>query len=130
MSVSALEVIGEHGIEEKLIYQQFQTGKNATTLKPVGKRTSINKGLDGRRESNQSENEKSELMGSKFSVKANHLNNDSAEGLVHNVDIENLGIKKSCLSPTLLSNYVLAISLLKNISMKFAYPDNFARNFE
>ena len=69
-------------------------------------------------------------MGSKFSVKTSHLNNDSAEGLVHNVDIENLGIKKSCLSPTLLSNYVLAISLLKNISMKFAYPDNFARNFE
>ena len=38
--------------------------------------------------------------------------------------------KKSCLSPTLLSNYVLAISLLKNIAMKHSQPDTFDENFE
>ena len=41
-----------------------------------------------------------------------------------------LGSKKSCLSPTLLSNYVLGISLLKNIAMKYAYEDNFSMNFD
>ena len=38
--------------------------------------------------------------------------------------------KKSCLSPTLLSNYVLAISLLKNIAMKHSQPENFDDSFE
>jgi len=66
-------------------------------------------------------------MASNFSG-TNHLNYDSADGLIHG--IEEVGVKKSCLSPTLLSNYVLAISLLKNISMKYAYPDNFPGNFE
>jgi hypothetical protein len=69
-------------------------------------------------------------MGSKFTAAGseNHLNKDSADGFAQ--DAYEIGVKKSCLSPTLLSNYVLAISLLKNIAMKHAYPDNFARNFE
>lgn len=44
-------------------------------------------------------------------------------------ELEEVGVKKSCMSPTLLSNYVLAISLLKNIAMKHAYPDNFETSF-
>ena len=52
------------------------------------------------------------------------LNQNSAEGL------QELVGKRSCLSPTLLSNYVLAISLLKNIAMRFSHPDSFANNFE
>ena len=51
------------------------------------------------------------------------MNKNSASGL----DLE---VKKSCLSPTLLSNYVLGISLLKNIAMKYAYADNFSMNFD
>ena len=66
-------------------------------------------------------------MASNFSG-TNNLNYDSADGLIRG--IEEVGVKKSCLSPTLLSNYVLAISLLKNISMKYAYPENFPVNFE
>ena len=72
-----------------------------------------------RRTSNQSEEEK--FPSNKFATKS--LNKNSAS----NIDI---GVKKSCLSPTLLSNYVLAISLLKNIAMKFANLDNFEINFE
>ena len=34
------------------------------------------------------------------------------------------------MSPTLLSNYVLAISLLKNIAMKHSQPDTFDESFE
>ena len=60
----------------------------------------------------------------KFYQKSYNLNQNSADGL------EDLGIKRSCLSPTLLSNYVLVISLLKNIAMKHAYADNFASSFE
>ena len=52
------------------------------------------------------------------------MNKDSA------AQFEAISVKKSCLSPTLLSNYVLGISLLKNIAMKFAYEDNFKANFE
>mmetsp|Transcript_42241 Transcript_42241/g.55659 ORF Transcript_42241/g.55659 Transcript_42241/m.55659 type:complete len:117 (-) Transcript_42241:2691-3041(-) len=52
------------------------------------------------------------------------LNQNSAEGL------EELVGKRSCLSPTLLSNYVLGISLLKNIAMKYSNPDSFESNFE
>ena len=44
--------------------------------------------------------------------------------------MDDLGMKRSCMSPTLLSNYVLAISLLKNIAMKHAYPDNFQQSFD
>ena len=38
--------------------------------------------------------------------------------------------KRSCLSPTLLSNYVLGISLLKNIAMKCTQPDEFSDKFD
>ena len=38
--------------------------------------------------------------------------------------------KVSHLSPTLLSNYVLAISLLKNMALKRAFPDALAQSFE
>ena len=40
------------------------------------------------------------------------------------------GSKNSNLSPTLLSNYVLSITLLKNIAMKQAYSDSFQDYFE
>lgn len=61
----------------------------------------------------------------KFATNQSQLNKNSALGLA---ELEELGVKRSCLSPTLLSNYVLAISLLKNIAMKHAYPDNFEAN--
>ena len=60
----------------------------------------------------------------KFYNQAARLNQNSADGL------EDIGVRKSCLSPTLLSNYVLGISLLKNIAMKHSYSDNFSTNFE
>lgn len=37
--------------------------------------------------------------------------------------------KKSQISPTLLSNFLLAISLLKNVAQKFVSKDDFIQNF-
>ena len=37
--------------------------------------------------------------------------------------------KKSRLSPTILSNYVLAICLMKNVAMRYAYPGSFSEDF-
>ena len=59
------------------------------------------------------------------------MNKNSTNALEQpNSGAQDVGAKKSCLSPTLLSNYVLAITLLKNIAMKHAYPDTFEQNFE
>ena len=51
---------------------------------------------------------------SEFRSKFKRMNRDSAAGFDSNSN-------KSNLSPTLLSNYVLSITLLKNIAMKQAY---------
>lgn len=38
-------------------------------------------------------------------------------------------LSKSRLSPTLLSNYLLAITLLKNLALKYTSPESFDENF-
>ena len=40
------------------------------------------------------------------------------------------GLKKSRMSATLLSNFVLGITLLKNISLRFATPEKFYEEFD
>ena len=118
--ISSLEVIGENGIEEQLISHRITNGgrQNQNQYKTQEGQKA---GFAGRRTSNESAEEEKYQANGKFAT--NTLNKNSASGL----DLE---VKKSCLSPTLLSNYVLGISLLKNIAMKYAYADNFSMNFD
>lgn len=104
--ITSLEVIGEHGMQEQLISHNI---KNETRRKIFG----VHQGHEQEKYGQQ-----------KFYQRAEALNQNSDDGLG---DFET---KKSCLSPTLLSNYVLGISLLKNIAMKLSYADNFANKFE
>ena len=67
--------------------------------------------------SNSKEEVKNNTSSTKFAIASPVLNHDSAIAF-DDIPLE----KKSCLSPTLLSNYVLAISLLKNIAMKHSQP--------
>ena len=108
---SSLEVIGEQGVEEQLMMANT-TGREFPKTGKGSQRTGPNQAEEGKH--NQSY------------FNANERNESSASGL----DLLELGTKRSCLSPTLLSNYVLGISLLKNIAMKHAFPDNFAANFD
>ena len=70
-----------------------------------------------KRTSTKSQEER--LYDSKFIPQTQNLNKDSEA-------VFDIGAKRSCLSPTLLSNYVLGISLLKNIAMKYSYQDSFS----
>ncbi len=106
--ITSLEIIGERGIQQQLISSSINP-KQEAKKKMFGVRNNSEDGLNN---------------SAKFYQRANNLNQNSAIG------IDDLGIKRSCLSPTLLSNYVLGISLLKNIAMKHSYADNFASSFD
>lgn len=41
-----------------------------------------------------------------------------------------MAIKQSKMSCTLLSNYILAVTLLKNIAMKFSNPTEFYNSYD
>ena len=64
-------------------------------------------------------------------MKNQYLNQQSVNQMPYDdEDGASIGSKKSFLTVTLLSNYVLGINLLKNIAMKFSDEDNFNDEFD
>ena len=117
----SLEVIGESGIEDQLISHRINVGRHSPQARSGFKydttTTATKQNVFGTRNNSHQSTEESKLPSNKFTNKS-MLNKNSASGF-------DIGVKKSCLSPTLLSNFVLAISLLKNVALHTANPDEF-----